>query len=276
MIHLSPCLKVPADTSISTCIQKMNESKVGSILVVGDRAEERGLLQGIFTERDVLRNFELLRSEELIEKPVRSIMTKNVQTLEISELQNAATLLLQDGFRHLPVVAGSTTPTPSSDPQRTLLGVISIRDVLRWQVEGSPFNLNPLNEGELPPTDLFIQTDDAELRAVFHSLLKTLEKAGWPFRIHHPESNRVSAPKLRVLDLDGLPAQDWKPKIIEHAGNTQNERVPLILVFDPAQHDHTTVTTLKKLEGHVGALSIFAKPVDLIGLVAVMTKAALA
>jgi CBS domain-containing protein len=276
MIHLSPCLKAPADTPIRDCIEKMNESRVGSILVVGDRAEERGLLQGIFTERDLLKNFELLRSEDLAARPVRTIMTRKVITLEMNELDQAAKIMINQGIRHLPIVAGSVVETESSEPDRTLIGVISIRDLLRWNIEGSPlFRKDDDRSGATDPeTELLLRTNDKDVKTLFSTILRTLRKADWNFRLHVPGSNRLITPDVTILDLDHIPTEDWKSAIVELAGKKQTERSSLVVLFDPAKHEPKVAIQLKKLDGLIPGLSIFYKPVDLLGLTGVLTKAA--
>lgn len=274
MIHLSPCLKVPADTPIRDCILKMNQARVGSILVVGDRAEDRGLLQGIFTERDVLRNFALLQSEELAAKPVRTLMSRNVITLEMHELDEAATLMIKNGVRHLPVVAGTSTQTHSSDPSRTLLGVISIRDVLRWRIEGSPLGKTIAADNQRNEVHLLVRSDDHDIRTLVSNVIRTMSKAGWNFRMHVPGAGRLLAPDITLLDLDRIPPKDWKGEVVELAGRKTSQHESLILLFDPAKHDEKTQAQLAKLDGSIPGLSIFVKPVDLLGLVAVLGKAA--
>ena len=274
MIHLSPCLKVPADTPIRDCILKMNQARVGSILVVGDRAEDRGLLQGIFTERDVLRNFALLQSEELAAKPARTLMSRNVITLEMHELDEAATIMIKKGVRHLPVVAGTSTQTHSSDPDRTLLGVISIRDVLRWQIEGSPLGNSETSGPQRNEVQLLLRSDDHAIKSLLSSVIRTMTKAGWNFRMHVPGSGKLLAPDITLLDLDRIPPKDWKGEVVELAGRKTSQHESLILFFDPAKHDEKTQAQLAKLDGSIPGLSIFVKPVDLLGLVAVLGKAA--
>jgi len=273
MIHLSPCLKAPADTPIQECIVRMNEARVGSILVVGDRAEERGLLQGIFTERDVLRNFELLRSDDLAQRPVRTLMTKAVQTIEITELHLAPQRLLQGGFRHLPVVAGSSVPSASTEPERTLLGVLSIRDVLKWQIEGSPFATVPSSEKRSAPLcPVWLRTADPEMKKLFHHVFHSLNQTGWNFQPLYADSARMVAPRAKVLDLDSIPIQNWKQQVVELAGSKSPERTPLVLLFEPSLHGSNVLSSLKQLEGHVEGLSIFSKPVDLLKLVGTLTQ----
>lgn len=276
MIHLSPCLKTPADTPIRECIEKMNAAHVGSILVVGDRAEERGLLQGIFTERDVLKNFELLRTEDLALRPIRTIMTRKVTTLEMNELDQAAKIMIEQGIRHLPIVAGSVVETNSTEPDRTLIGVISIRDILRWTLEGSPLSRTPGAAGNIPDpeTEILLRTNDKDVRTLFSTILRTLGKAGWNFRLHAPGSNHLITPDITILDLDHIPTADWKSAIVDLAGKKISERTALVVLFDPAKHEAKVSAQLKKLDGLIPGLSIFFKPVDLLGMTGVLTKVA--
>jgi CBS domain-containing protein len=75
-------------------------------------------LAGILTERDVLRA--AASRSDLTTSPVSQWMTRDPVTASPdTTTEEAAQLMLRNGFRHLPVVEG-----------RSLTGVVSIRDVL--------------------------------------------------------------------------------------------------------------------------------------------------
>jgi CBS domain-containing protein len=265
MIHFSPCLKLPADTPIRDCIRKMNDASVGSILLVGERAEERGLLVGIFTERDVLRNFELLAQEGILEKNVRAIMTRKVQTLCISELAGAAEKMLKGGFRHLPIVVGK-----EGEEARQLLGVVSIRDVLKWEVEKSRGGDQSLGGAESPEFQILLESADQSLRLLFSKLIPALESAGWKFRVRSKEQGVLVDPEIRVLDLDQKSPEVWTQEVREHSRNPKQK---LILTYDPARYDSRVRGILEKLEKAGPNLTVFSKPVDILLLSGALTSA---
>lgn len=106
-------LSVAADTALTAAAQKMSGGRVGAVLVLED-----GQLRGILTERDVLRAVAEGRVEG---SQVGDWMTREPETIEPSESTDmAATLMIHGGFRHLPVVDGTS-----------VIGIVSIRDLMR-------------------------------------------------------------------------------------------------------------------------------------------------
>ena len=80
---------------------------------------EDGRATGIFTERDVLR---ALGSDfDAAHHPVADWMTHDPTTIAAeADVRTARDLMLEGGFRHLPVMEGDD-----------LVGIVSIRDISR-------------------------------------------------------------------------------------------------------------------------------------------------
>jgi CBS domain-containing protein len=106
-------LTVTAATSLTDAAREMEERGVGAALVLeGDR------LEGVFTERDVLR---AVARGRVAEASVGDFMTPQPETIEPDETtEQAAVLMIHGGFRHLPVVDAGT-----------VVGILSIRDLMR-------------------------------------------------------------------------------------------------------------------------------------------------
>ena len=112
----------PEELTINA-IKKMKERNVGSVLVVS----EEGKLVGIFTERDVLR---LVAEGKPLDKPISEYMSKKLITALLTDsLSKVASIMVEKWIRHLPVV----------DERGKVVGIISIRDVLRYIVSSSEF-----------------------------------------------------------------------------------------------------------------------------------------
>jgi CBS domain-containing protein len=111
-------LAVAPEDTIGEAAQKMVERGVGSAVVL-----DYGRLIGIFTERDLLRAVaDRVHSSEA---RVREWMTAEPITITPeTSAEEAAQTMLDNGFRHLPVVEGERA-----------VGIISIRDVARWIAE---------------------------------------------------------------------------------------------------------------------------------------------
>jgi CBS domain-containing protein len=102
-----------ADRPVAEVTAMMVKARVGSAVVL-----QGSWLAGILTERDVLRA--AASRSDLTTSPVSQWMTRDpVTATPDTTAEEAAHLMLTNGFRHLPVLEG-----------RSLRGVVSIRDVL--------------------------------------------------------------------------------------------------------------------------------------------------
>ena len=104
-------------------VSLMYKAGVGSVVVV----DEANRPIGIFTERDLVR---AVAEGIPMNMPISHIMTKNVIVAKTEEsLTTAAHKMLDHGIRHLPVV----------DEDGRLVGIISIRDVVKALITDSQF-----------------------------------------------------------------------------------------------------------------------------------------
>ena len=106
-------LTVEAATPLAAAAREMDDRGVGAVLVLaGDR------LQGVFTERDVLR---AVAHGRVGDATVGDFMTPHPETIEPDDTtEHAAVLMIHGGFRHLPVVNAGR-----------VVGILSIRDLMR-------------------------------------------------------------------------------------------------------------------------------------------------
>jgi CBS domain-containing protein len=124
-------LLVETTLSLAQTIRAMNEHHVGCALVV-----RGGKLAGIFTERDVLRKV-AGAGIDLERTPVEKMMTPNQDTLPPSaSVAFALREMSVEGYRHIPLVNADGTP----------VGVVSVRDIVRWLAD-----LFPASVLNLPP-----------------------------------------------------------------------------------------------------------------------------
>lgn len=102
---------------IRRAAELMLESEVGSVVVEVDKG-----LEGIFTERDLLRA--VADGADVDGETVGAWMTSLPDTFGPDmTVEEAAEWMLASGYRHLPVV----------DESGDLMGIVSIKDVL-WAV----------------------------------------------------------------------------------------------------------------------------------------------
>jgi CBS domain-containing protein len=108
-----------ADETIAQAAQVLRERRIGAIVVIGPRGE----LQGILSERDVVRCL-AQRGAESLDERVGAVMTSPVITCEgDTSLEDLMRLMTNRRIRHLPVVRNGR-----------LGGIISIGDVVRFRL----------------------------------------------------------------------------------------------------------------------------------------------
>ncbi len=110
-------LTVAPEDTLGEVAERMERRGVGSAVV-----SDFGRLIGILTERDLLRA--VAGRIHSSEARVREWMTKDPVTgLPSTPAEEAAHIMLDRGFRHMPVVDGDRA-----------IGIVSIRDVARWSI----------------------------------------------------------------------------------------------------------------------------------------------
>lgn len=106
------------DTTLAEAAAAMQGSDLGSLAVV----EGMDLL-GLITERDIRR---AVADGTDLGTPVSDVMSDEPDTFDPDlDVWDAATWIAESGYRHLPVV----------DDDGSLLGVVSIRDLLKALVD---------------------------------------------------------------------------------------------------------------------------------------------
>ena len=108
---------IARDASVADVASSMLKGRFGSAIVM-----EGSWLTGIFTERDVLRA--AAAGVDLTSSPVSEWMTSDPVTASPDmEADEAAEIMMSNGFRHLPVVEGNS-----------VAGIVSLRDILRTRI----------------------------------------------------------------------------------------------------------------------------------------------
>jgi len=109
----------PSVTTVRAAAVTMARHNIGAILVVDDR----GLLSGLFTERDVL-NRVVARGLDPEQTPLSAVMTARPQTATPDKpLAHALHMMFEGGFRHVPVVENGRP-----------VGMVSARNALGLEI----------------------------------------------------------------------------------------------------------------------------------------------
>lgn len=114
-------LTVEPSASIGEAAEKMNDANVGAVVVVEDFVR----IVGIVTERDLMRA--VASRARAAEARVRQWMTADPVTIEPeTSVEDAAKLMFERNFRHLPVVKDGRP-----------LGIVSLRVLSRWAFDNA-------------------------------------------------------------------------------------------------------------------------------------------
>jgi CBS domain-containing protein len=114
-------VSIAPDSPVAEAAAAMVRESVGSALVM-----QGPFLAGILTERDVLKA--AASGSDLTAVPVSAWMTKDPQAAPPDmPVEDAAQMMLLNGFRHLPVMAG-----------RRVHGVVSLRDLFAARISRPP------------------------------------------------------------------------------------------------------------------------------------------
>ena len=103
----------------------MTRANCGSVLII----DSAGTMQGILTERDLMTRV-LAKAADPAKTLVSAVMTRNPRCVPPdTTVSDAVVIMIERGFRHLPVVSGSK-----------IIGVFSARDALPREI-GTAFSI---------------------------------------------------------------------------------------------------------------------------------------
>jgi CBS domain-containing protein len=123
MVPVVPPIVVERGTSVLNAAKLMQKEHVGCVLVV-----EKGKLEGIFTERDILMKV-VGTGSDLTKTKVEEVMTSNPETLQPDDvLAYALNYMRVGGYRHVPVV----------DEQERPVGVVSVKNIIDYLADYFP------------------------------------------------------------------------------------------------------------------------------------------
>jgi CBS domain-containing protein len=116
------------EATVFEALEMMAEHNIGALLVMtGDE------IKGIVSERDCIRKVDVV-GKNARDTRIGDIMTSDVITVDPDQpLEDCMSLMIDKNIRHLPVCEG-----------KQLLGVVSVRDVLKEVIEVQQMMLSQL------------------------------------------------------------------------------------------------------------------------------------
>ncbi|MCX5747386.1 MAG: CBS domain-containing protein [Proteobacteria bacterium] len=123
----------PPRMSVLTAVERMNELKIGALVVIDE--QERGRLLGILTERDILARV-VATGRAPDATSIDEVMTRALVVVSAQATVDEAMILMTDHrLRHLPVVDGDR-----------VCGLISIGDLTSWLVRDQQRTIDDLHD----------------------------------------------------------------------------------------------------------------------------------
>ena len=119
---------IAPEATVFEALNLMAEHNIGALLVMTEDE-----IKGIVSERDCIRKVDVM-GRNAKDTPISQIMTSDVITVEADQpLEDCMGLMIDKNIRHLPVCEG-----------KNLLGLLSVRDVLREVIEVQQMMLSQL------------------------------------------------------------------------------------------------------------------------------------
>ena len=122
---------VTKEATVGDVVADLAHHRVGALVVSPDGSQ----IQGIVSERDIVKRLSVLHTE-LLDEPVSSIMSTEVRVCSPGDdVESIMNLMTEQRIRHVPVVEDGR-----------LAGIISIGDVVKSRIEELEKDRNELME----------------------------------------------------------------------------------------------------------------------------------
>jgi CBS domain-containing protein len=122
-------IRIEPTADLAAAAKLLSVHRIGALMVLD--ADER--LIGILSERDIVRTM-ADGGSAVLQLPVAQVMTRNVSTCDVNDsIGSVVDRMTKGKFRHMPVL-----------DKDSLAGLISIGDVLKWQIETIRENIHQL------------------------------------------------------------------------------------------------------------------------------------
>lgn len=140
---------VPPKATVAEAAGVLARHRIGSVLVCegasedGEGCREPGGVLGILSERDIVRAM-AVNGAQCLKQPVTDLMSGDVHTCSPEDnVQTVMSLMTERRIRHVPVMEGGKVGGTEGG---TLVGIVSIGDVVKSRLEEAEAEAEALNE----------------------------------------------------------------------------------------------------------------------------------
>lgn len=118
---------VRINETIETALRLLKAENTGALVVKDVCRTEGNTVVGVISERDIVRGL-TDRGTEVLGQPVTALMSRHpVSCAPTDSVRRVLQLMDEHTIRHVPVLDGAT-----------LIGVVSVRDIIKAQLEAAP------------------------------------------------------------------------------------------------------------------------------------------
>lgn len=252
-----PIWTVTETTSVADCIGVMKLHSIGAVIVVSQvRADE---IVGIFSERDLVKHFEVMHMGYLWDHPVKAFMTRQLVKVGPETIHEAPKLMAKHSIRHVPV-------TKIDGGRERLLGLISMRDLFHRSVNTIAHQATGATRPGPAPGKRAVKIagvvsdDPAVLELVDKNsgrtdqlVMKAMVRTGDP----DTQASQLSQLDGLLIDIDNLAPQAWV-EILEKRLKAP-PKGPTVILFNPFLLDERLRDDLKEFASRK-AIHLLSKP----------------
>ncbi len=253
-------ITMSAATPLSDVLHTMQRNNIGAVLLV----DTHNHCVGIFTERDLLKKLDTIRSYNAWEKPISLVMSQPLKSLPLERMVEAAEFMIAQGIRHVPLTKGPD-----------VVAMLSMRDLFEsllktGRVSPQPAKITTDAAAKLPTALLGL--DEKLSQTLKEFVPKGLEAQLLPFTpdeillrpVERIEFHRV------LIDLDHIPETQIEADLLSKLCLAQDLSIGLI--YGTLKNTLALQTRLEKWQQGLVSLNrpprLFPKPVRLMEIYA--------
>lgn len=244
---------VNESVSLDYCLSLMKTKQL-SFLLVENKATR---LVGIFTLKDILKNYKAIQDKKNIEKPIKLFMTKPVITLEAHKIHQAPRLMIDKVIRHLPITSGRV------GEESRIIGVVDIESLLAYSITEE-------KRKKYQDKDISVYSPNGSLIRLLKNILKPYELLKvdklWSSKLRTEEHYEAQVHDYDIFFFDIIEERDLR--LAMHFAIYMNKyRKRMICLLSPGAFKEQKLQDAVNKLAKQSRVRIFHKPVEIHDLI---------
>jgi CBS domain-containing protein len=255
----APCNIISGELSIRDAIEQMRENDTSYVLVTG----ENDSIKGIFTDRDLLINFNTFQTADKLEQPISTLMSEPVEVLPLKMIHTVAQYMVKHNIRHVPIVSADNA---DAENETGLIGIITEREIFKSFVaeHGTPQFYSKALAAEEPRKVGVVSPD----KSIFNLIDRIFEESEllnvkrlMMTDLHNEDKMMFTCDECDaiVIDIDNSKKSLWTPILKFFLEYPELENV--CVLYTKSKHPNL-IEVMEKIENR-GLLAVYEKPVNI-------------